>query len=172
MSFSIRIATLKDAKLIAEMSQKTFYETFSGHNSKENMEKFLNEQFSIKMLMDEVSDNSNYFSLLNYRNSPVGYLFMRNKDVPELIKNFRNLEIARIYIVKEMIGKGAGKTLMEHAFSIAIKEKIEVLWLGVWEFNHRAIHFYKKLGFEKFGSHVFMLGDDPQVDWLMKKNIN
>jgi diamine N-acetyltransferase len=41
----------------------------------------------------------------------------------------------------------------------------------VWEFNERAIRFYEKHGFEKFGEHVFMLGNDPQIDWLLKKRI-
>jgi hypothetical protein len=29
--------------------------------------------------------------------------------------------------------------------------------------------FYKKNGFEKFGQHIFRLGDDEQTDIMMKK---
>jgi len=49
--------------------------------------------------------------------------------------------------------------------------KKEIVWLGVWEKNNRAISFYKKWGFEKFGEHSFTLGDDIQNDWLMKKEL-
>ena len=31
-----------------------------------------------------------------------------------------------------------------------------------------AIKFYEKQGFEKFGTHVFKLGEDEQIDHLMK----
>ena len=43
-----------------------------------------------------------------------------------------------------------------------------VLWLGVWEFNYRAVDFYKQWGFALCGSHPFLLGDDLQTDILME----
>ncbi|MFK8104694.1 MAG: hypothetical protein AB8G15_19375, partial [Saprospiraceae bacterium] len=42
------------------------------------------------------------------------------------------------------------------------------LWLGVWEENQQAIHFYKKHHFQVFGQHHFQLGDDLQTDLEMK----
>jgi ribosomal protein S18 acetylase RimI-like enzyme len=46
-----------------------------------------------------------------------------------------------------------------------------MIWLGVWEHNEHAISFYKKFGFEQFGDHIFMLGNDAQTDLLLKKNL-
>jgi len=37
--------------------------------------------------------------------------------------------------------------------------------------SNNTIQFYRKWGFEKFSSHVFMLGGDAQTDWLMKKEL-
>jgi len=31
--------------------------------------------------------------------------------------------------------------------------------------------FYKKMGFEKVGSHSFFMGDDEQIDLLMEKHL-
>ena len=42
---------------------------------------------------------------------------------------------------------------------------------GVWEKNYRAIEFYTKWGFEKFDDTDFLLGDEVQKDWLMKKAV-
>jgi ribosomal protein S18 acetylase RimI-like enzyme len=39
----------------------------------------------------------------------------------------------------------------------------------VWEHNPRAIAFYRKWGLEVVGEHVFMMGDDPQRDLLMRR---
>lgn len=36
------------------------------------------------------------------------------------------------------------------------------------EHNIGAIRFYEKLGFEKFDSHIFVLGEDEQIDNLMR----
>jgi len=38
----------------------------------------------------------------------------------------------------------------------------------VWEHNPKAIVFYQQIGFEHFGHHSFVLGNDVQTDCLMK----
>jgi ribosomal protein S18 acetylase RimI-like enzyme len=39
----------------------------------------------------------------------------------------------------------------------------------VWEHNQRAIDFYTRWGFEKFGDIDFLLGNDLQNDWMMQR---
>jgi hypothetical protein len=41
----------------------------------------------------------------------------------------------------------------------------------VWEKNFKAQQFYSRWGFERFSEHTFWMGDDPQVDWLLKKKL-
>lgn len=65
----------------------------------------------------------------------------------------------------------AGQFLYEHAIQIAETNKVNFVWLGVWEENHRAISFYKKNGFVEFDKHIFVLGTDEQIDIMMKKNL-
>ncbi|MDQ2855211.1 MAG: GNAT family N-acetyltransferase, partial [Acidobacteriota bacterium] len=45
------------------------------------------------------------------------------------------------------------------------------LWLGVWEHNGRARAFYRKWKFVEFGEHIFQLGEDPQNDILMARDL-
>jgi ribosomal protein S18 acetylase RimI-like enzyme len=70
-----------------------------------------------------------------------------------------------------MIGKGVGKKLMQTSHEVAEQRKKQILWLAVWKENQRAIDFYEHWGFEIFGEQDFLLGDDLQKDWLMKKAI-
>lgn len=86
--------------------------------------------------------------------------------------NLNALEIARLYVLKDKIGTGVGKGLMISSIDIAKQKSKQVIWLGVWEKNARAIDFYTKWGFEKFGEQEFLLGNDLQNDWLMKKELN
>lgn len=168
---SIRYATLKDAGLIADFSRQTFYETFASHNTKENMDKFMNEQFSREVLMQEVGSPGNIFLLAHEQEEPVGYVRMRESINPPELCNSNVIEIARIYATSNSIGKGVGKALMQRCIDIALEMNKDVIWLGVWEHNQRAIDFYIKCGFEKFDTHTFLLGDDAQTDWIMKKNL-
>jgi ribosomal protein S18 acetylase RimI-like enzyme len=61
---------------------------------------------------------------------------------------------------------------MSECLQFARENNSKWVWLGVWEKNERAIAFYKRWGFERFSEHIFMLGNDAQTDWLMKKNIS
>ncbi len=169
--FLIRYATADDAELIADLSRKTFYETFGYVNTKENMDKFMNEQFSREKLMEEVTEPGNTFLLAFDTDTPVGYVRMREgKKFPEF-DNKDSIEIARIYAVNSYIGTGVGQQLMRQCIFVAKELKKEIIWLGVWEKNARAISFYTKWGFEKFNRHNFLLGDDLQQDWLMMKKL-
>lgn len=42
---------------------------------------------------------------------------------------------------------------------------------GVWKKNPRAIRFYEKNGFIAFSKHIFKMGDDEQIDVMMKKEL-
>jgi len=168
---TIRIeeATKNNAALIADLSRKTFYDSFAADNTREDMEKFLNEQFTREKLIEEVGAKGNIFLLAYDGDEAVGYARMRESPNPVLLKDSPAIEIARIYAEQKVIGKGVGSALMQQCIEVAKQKNARVIWLGVWEKNYKAIAFYTKWGFEQFGEHVFMLGNDPQTDWLMKK---
>jgi diamine N-acetyltransferase len=172
MTLVIREATVADARLIADISHQTFYETFSAYNKKENMDKFLSQQFTKGKLMMEVGARGNTFLLAYYGNDVAGYVKIRDERVPLSLGNANALEIARLYAMANQIGKGVGSVLMQSCIDIAKEKNKEWLWLGVWQKNHRAIEFYNKWGFEKFDETEFLLGDDMQRDWLMKKPVS
>jgi diamine N-acetyltransferase len=168
----ISIADRKDAALIADLSRRTFHDTFAKHNTEENMEIFLTTQFNRKQLMDQVGAPGNTFLLARLNGEAAGYarLFEGTQLPPEL--NGANvIEIARLYAEQHVIGKGIGKALMEACIEVARQKGKEWIWLGVWEHNHRAIAFYEKMGFIIFERHIFLLGRDVQYDWSMKRRL-
>jgi ribosomal protein S18 acetylase RimI-like enzyme len=169
MDFYIRYATHEDAKLIADISHQTFYEAFAAQNTKENMDKFLHQQFTKGKLILEVGAPGNIFLLAYNEKEIVGYTKLRENTEPRTLGIAPALEIARLYVVNHMIGKGVGKLLMQTIIDIARQKNIPAVWLSVWEQNNRALEFYNYWGFEKFDETLFVLGDDIQTDWLMRK---
>ena len=81
------------------------------------------------------------------------------------------LEIQRIYVLQKYQGQKMGLSMMQHAIEVAKKIKKSQVWLGVWEKNLKAQAFYRKSGFEKVGSHDFVLGDDIQKDYILVKEL-
>jgi ribosomal protein S18 acetylase RimI-like enzyme len=166
---SIREGTKADAALIADLSRQTFYDAFAAENTAADMDKCMNETFTREKLMAEVGAAGSTFLLASFGEEVVGYARLRETGNPLLLENGVALEIARIYAMQKSIGKGIGSALMQRCIDIGREKNFRVIWLGVWENNQKAITFYTKWGFEKFGEHTFMLGDDLQTDWLMKK---
>ncbi|HJT98285.1 MAG TPA: GNAT family N-acetyltransferase, partial [Rhodanobacteraceae bacterium] len=74
------------------------------------------------------------------------------------------VEIHRFYVDRSAHGSGVAQTLMATAFAQAREWDADVVWLGVWEHNPRAMRFYRKFGFADVGSIDFFVGPDRQTD--------
>jgi ribosomal protein S18 acetylase RimI-like enzyme len=166
MAIVIRTATAADAAMIADLSRETFLDAFAALNNKDDVDKYMSEQFSVPQLMQQVGVEGHTFLLAVSGTETVGYIFLKDgsgHDAP----NSNAIEISRLYVRNAYIGTGIGKRLMDAAISTAKQLKRHILWLGTWERNERGIKFYQSFGFSKFSEHDFILGNDVQRDWLM-----
>ena len=170
-SITVRLATNDDAETIADISRKTFYDTFAPFNTPEDMDLFMREQFTKESLMEEVKYPSNLFYLAYDGDQLAGYVKLREHKFSRDPDIRNSLEIARIYSTINMLGKGVGKKLMQLTIDLAVEKKKKMIWLAVWEKNQRAINFYTKWGFKIFDRQVFLLGTDVQNDWVMRKTL-
>ena len=100
-----------------------------------------------------------------------GYLKVNAGDAQKEHLKENALELQRIYLRSNFQHKGLGNVLFDYAEKIARDEKKDYMWLGVYEKNINAQHFYKRHGFKRVGQHVFQVGDDPQIDWLLLKKL-
>jgi ribosomal protein S18 acetylase RimI-like enzyme len=153
---------------LQKISQQTFIETFAESNTKENIKDYVNNNLSIAQLASELSLKNSQFYFAIHNSDVIGYLKLNLADAQTELKRENSIEIERIYILKEYHGKKVAKLLFETALTIANERNASFIWLGVWEHNPRAIHFYKKYGFIEFDKHIFRLGNDDQTDIMMK----
>jgi diamine N-acetyltransferase len=170
--FTTRLATLDDVDALVKVSVKTFKDTFAEANTKEDMKIYLAKAFSRDQIIKELNDPASTFLLALDRETIVGYAKLKEGEGRSELNGERGIEIERIYTLKEYLGKRVGKLLMQTCLNLAAERGYKMVWLGVWEYNARAIAFYEKWGFKKFGSHPFLLGNDLQTDLLMKKKLN
>jgi diamine N-acetyltransferase len=170
-NMTTRRVTLSDIDQLQKIGRQTFFETFSAGNTEENMQKYLEEGFTVEKLTAELSDPHSEFYFAEIDNEVIGYLKLNTGASQTELKDDKALEIERIYVLKEYHGKKAGQLLYDKALTIAREKGSDYVWLGVWDQNPRAISFYKKNGFVAFDQHIFTLGDDEhdeQTDIMMK----
>ena len=154
--------------MLSELGAKTFYDTFAKDNTPEDMALYLKNSFSPEIQFAELSTPENIFLILEGENAPIGFAQLIMDSREESIQGMKPLEVRRIYVAQEYVGKGVGKELMLASVEEARQRGCDCVWLGVWEKNSRAIAFYKKWGFQEIGTHVFKVGNDPQTDFIME----
>ena len=170
----IREAKPEDIPNIIAFGRQAFLDTFHGHpkNKHEDVMSYVDESFTTEAFTKEFQDPASTFLLAEIDSKLVGYAKIKQNVYDNGVVGSRPMEVCRIYVAKNQIGKGIGKELMLECLSRAKSNKNDVVWLGVWEFNPTAIDFYKKFGFERCGEHVFQLGSDPQTDWIFQLKLN
>jgi len=168
---TISKASIKDVTTLQVIGKQTFFETFSASNTKEDMEKYLTENFTVEKITREVNNLNSQFFIAWQNDEAIGYLKVNEGNAQTELQDNASLEIERIYVLTTYHGKKVGQLLYEKALEVAGVQKKKSIWLGVWEENPRAIKFYEKNGFTAFDTHIFKMGKDEQTDILMRKTL-
>lgn len=169
---TIRPATLADAARLTDLAATTMREAFGPpHNPAELVDDYIRSDLTQPILETELTDPKSWFFLLETdHRTPVGYAKLRRHAPPRRMPqpHRRNaIEIQRLYLLQSQTGQGQGKQLMNHCLNWARSTGYGTVWLGVWERNERALTFYQKMGFARFGYHYFPFGSERQRDyWL------
>ncbi len=135
------------------------------------MELYLQLNFNAERLTEEISNPESEFYGARKDGAIAGYLKLNFGQAQNELRDQNGLEIERIYVLKKFQGKQIGQSLYQKACAVAQARQASFIWLGVWEKNFKAQHFYKKNGFVAFSQHLFILGEDEQVDILMKRSL-
>ena len=162
---------MDDARLLAELGARTFSETFAADNSPADMAAYLAAAFSEAQQAAELADPHSIFHIAESNGVAVGYAMLRSGSVLDSVTDDQPIELVRLYVSREHLGRSVGAALMRVCIDEASRHGHRTLWLGVWEHNHRAQAFYRKWNFHEVGTHIFQLGDDPQTDLLMERSI-
>jgi diamine N-acetyltransferase len=171
-NITIRYAALIDAEFLSEFGAKAFSQAFGIYNTPEDLADYLNGAFSPEKQAEELARPGSNFLILEVNSVPAGYAHLQESPVPDCVKGKKPVELIRFYLLTEWIGKGIAARLMEACIEDARRRSADVIWLGVWEKNPRAITFYQKWKFQIVGTHSFLLGSDLQQDYLMQRPVN
>ncbi len=171
MNFQFRLARLTDTAALRQLSEKTFRDTYTVYNTPENMEQHVAKNFTLQQITKELQDaNSQYFIIEN-ASEIVAFAKLIKDHLTKGLEEKKVVEIERFYVDKTLQGQQLGRKLMDFCVEWSVENNFDVIWLGVWENNENAMQFYKKMGFEFLGKHTFVLGNEVQADFTMKRNL-
>jgi len=167
----IEEARFNQIPAMRQVAISSYADTFADSNTPENLQAFFDTAYNLAQLEREFSEPDSKLYLALDEAEVVGFVRLRRSDEAVSYLGENTIELQRLYVLTEAQGKSVGRLLMEQAMQYASSNRFEWIWLGVWEKNFKAQQFYSRWGFERFSEHTFWMGDDPQVDWLLKKKL-
>ncbi|MFM7327626.1 MAG: N-acetyltransferase family protein [Bacteroidota bacterium] len=150
-------------------ARRIFDITFSPTNDPVVMEEYMNEAFTPEQIRREYAEPGSVYLVARDEGTITGYARLRKSDEVNHLLGPSNIELQRFYIDPAAQGSGLAGQMFDQCLDHC--GDVEWLWLGVWEHNPRAIRFYEKCGFERFGEHVFRMGNEDQIDLLMRRRL-
>ena len=171
MGVTIRHGVPSDAAGLAELAARTFRDTFGAENRPDDMAAHLAQAYGPAQQGKELEDPKVITLLLEADGQLAGYAQLRFGAAPACVVGVAPIELWRCYLAQQWHGMGLAQRLMAHVDEAAAARGALTLWLGVWERNERAKAFYRKEGFSDVGSHVFMVGADPQTDRILVRPV-
>ncbi|SEC43163.1 Acetyltransferase (GNAT) family protein [Tenacibaculum sp. MAR_2009_124] len=134
---------------------KEVYPAAYSHFWKDGGNWYVNSQYSKENILKELSEkNADYYYVL-FNGEKVGnFRILWNKEL-EGFSEKRIVKLHRIYLHKNVQGKGVGKLVLNWLEEQAMKKQYEYIWLDAMDEQSQAFNFYKRMGYQ-YHSHCFL----------------
>ncbi|HQQ99804.1 MAG TPA: N-acetyltransferase [Ferruginibacter sp.] len=156
---AITPATLADLEVLAQLARQTFLESHRHSASREDIEAYINKQYSNEVMRKELEYPRNCYHLISYHEKPIGFSkIILHCAHPEIDKPSLT-KLDRIYLLQEYHSLKLGAALFAFNLALSKQQGDTGMWLYVWKENERAIRFYERQGFTIIGSHDFRISE-------------
>lgn len=156
----------EEAATLAALARRCFTETFGHLYRPDDLALFLDAQ-STERWHGELTD-PDFAIMVPYDSAePVGFAKLGPIAMP-VESTGPAMELRQFYLLASEQGTGLAQRLMQWAIDEARARSARELFLSVFVDNTRARRFYERIGFERVGRYVFMVGTQADEDDLMR----
>ena len=185
----LRRATLEDADALSALASTCFTQTFGHLYAPADLDRFIHEAYSPKVLRSELADPQRPTWLffqepsLDADSAPsptrvdeasdgtlIGYVTVCPAHLPHPEVKEGDGEVQRLYLLREYQGGGRGSRMLEHALNWLEADGPRTLWIGAWSENYGAQRLYGRYGFTKVGEYSFMVGDPADREFILRRD--
>lgn len=132
-----------------------------------DMNLYLQQSFSLVQVENELYQPATRYFLAEIKQRAAGMVKINPSFPPLPGLGQRPIELSRLYLNPNWIGKGVGAALMKHALSQAAQANHDLCWLLVWTGNQRALAFYKHWNFTLASTMNYPVGQSQLPAHIM-----
>ena len=168
-NFILRRATPADTAVLADVSARSFTETFGDSYPPRDLADFLRDTYSHEAI-GALLNNPEYAAWLLERDGiAVGHALAGSCGLPHNGVASGDGELKRLYVLREAQNGGWGARMFEAALAWLEREGPRTLWIGVWSENYGAQRFYGRYGFERVGEYEFVVGETRDAEFILRR---
>ena len=165
----IRRAVPADAAVLAPLMAEWFLAAYGHASDAANTSAFVAANFARAKQAAEIANPDIVTLIAEVDGEMAGYAQVRFATrAPDCVTDDGACELGRFYFAPAHQGRGGAALLMDAVRATAREHNQRWLWLLVWQEAPQAIRFYEKQGFRKVGTAVFMVGEDPKADFVLR----
>jgi GNAT superfamily N-acetyltransferase len=155
-----------DAARLADLSRRTFVETFGHLYRREDLDAFL-LKLNEEDWRRELADPAYRIRLAEDGGEAAGFIKLAPLSLPVEPRG-PALELRQLYLLKRWHGLGVSQLLIAWLLGQARRRGAEELYLSVWSGNDRARRFYERYGFVYVAPYAFMVGEQADEDQILR----
>lgn len=164
---TISHADSQQIPLIQNMAKIIWPIAFGGILSSKQLAYMMDMMYSKASLQEQMEKKANKFLIASGRTEPLGFASyeLHYLGMPQL-------KIHKLYILPTAQGSGIGKKILTYLETEGKESGMKNMVLNVNKYNHKAILFYEKQGFEKIRDEVIPIGNGYVMDdFTLEKKI-
>jgi ribosomal protein S18 acetylase RimI-like enzyme len=154
-----------DIAEVARLAREIWPEHYLPIIGQDQVDYMLEKFQSRSAIARQIAQKHEYYLVLDHGQS-AGYVAF----VPDAGES--KLLLSKIYIRKELRGRGLGEKTLEFVEDICRKRGITIIWLTVNKNNASSIAWYERMGFTNIGPTIQYIGKGFVMDdFIMEKTI-
>lgn len=164
---TIRRARREDVEALAPFARQAFRDAYRLIDDPDDIEAYVADAFTPEAFAAILDDAESTLFVASVGSQLTGYARVARTVPPPCVTGPNPVELARLYLRSEAIGKGYGAALMREVFAEARRRHGGTLWLSVYDRNVRAVEFYKRWGFRDVGKKDVLFAGKQYADPVM-----
>jgi tRNA (guanine37-N1)-methyltransferase len=174
MVIRVELAGSDEAATVAAVAAETFPLACPPGTPLAAIADFVAEHLSQERFEAYLADPSRSVLLATVDGEPAGYTMLvhgdaGDADVARALAIHPTVELSKCYVRAGFHGAGVAAALMRASFDAGRSRGASGIWLGVNQHNARAIRFYEKSGYARVGTKTFLIGGEPQDDFVYER---
>lgn len=175
---SIARVRASEATRLSDFSAALFDQTYGPVCRAADVDAYIAEHLSASAWLAELTDATGWVFAVVIDDQWAGYAHVKLSALPEGVPlapmaapSVTPLEICRFYVLRKWHGQGVAVNLLNSVLAHATSQGSPTVWLTTWQENARAIAFYEKWRFLKTGTATFLMGEELQQDYIMRREL-